>query len=651
MLFPAAAPIPDIRRITALVLVFTLAACEGAQTRTLVERRNVRTIEMVAEDARASVRPVLAARFNAATGALTVGMAKEISGELRAFDTYDEASITVKEHNRSPISETILLPFAVALSPLDASARRFLTDEVYRPKEQERKESVSTGRISAEGKPLGKQGVTRLPWPGLTVFLSIEEGPPRHKLNDADGEAVFDLYDSIDTAAQLLDRESLSLRLWAEAGGKKVETPVILAGADFAALRRLTANHAAEKGRQARSGSDHPQAATRFRLAAELGEPEAQYLLAEMYRDGQGVPQNHRDARHWTERAARQGHAPAQLALAEGMGQGADAYVWASLAAAQLRDDPRSRAVALRDSLATRLKGDDLRTAQAQAGRFAAVPEMRDESLTALAAQAEPPPPLDATRLRGKPKPNAAALVIGVEDYLTLPMAQFAGRDARAFGEFATSALGLETARVKVLTGAEARLLDIEKAIDTWLKAEIQSGATDVYVFFAGHGLASPDGRDLYLIPHDGDRAILKRSAIDRDRLIASILGHGAANVTLFLDTCYSGGTRGGATLIADARPLMIVPKDQGLPPAANLLAAAGNDQLSSSYAAARHGIYSYFLMRGLMGDADADGDRVLTLAELSTFVQRNTRREAARLGRDQSPVLVGDGEKVVMRW
>lgn len=639
------------RSALAVALLLVLAACEGTQTRTLTERRNVRTVERVAEDGQASTRPVLSARFNAVTGALSASVMKEVSGELRRYELYDEAEVTVKEKLPDPVHDAISLPFAVVLAPLDNSARRELTT-LFQSRELERKEKVSTGRVSAQGVPLGKPGVTRLPWTGVAVFLSVEEGAPRQRQNDVDGEVVFELYDDIDTAAQLLDRESLSLRLWAEVGGKKVETPVILSGADFAALRRLTANAAAEKGRQARAGGDYPQAARRFRLAAELGEPEAQYLLAELYRDGQGVPQNHQDARHWSERAARQGHAPAQLALAEEKGGvAAEAYVWASLAASQLKDDQRRRAVAVRDALAGRLKGEELRSAQAQAARFAAVPEMRDETLTAIAAQAEPPPPLDPSRLKGVRKPDAVALVIGVEDYLNLPMAQFAGRDARAFGEFAATALGLEPARIRVLTGPDARLLDIEKAIDTWLKAEIQSGATDVYVYFAGHGLASPDGRDLYLIPHDGDRAILKRSAIDRDHLISTILGHGATSVTLFLDTCYSGGTRGGSSLIADARPLMIVPKDQGLPPAANLLAAAGNDQLSSSYGPARHGLYSYFLMRGLMGDADADGDRVLTLAELSAFVQRNTRREAARLGRDQSPVLVGDGGKVVMRW
>lgn len=644
----------SVRNLAGFGLLLALAACEGVATRTLVERRNVRTVEKVAEDPQASVQPVLSGRFNAVTGALKLSVVKEVSGELRQYEIYDEAAITVKEKRADPVHDVITMPFALALAPLDRSARQELGG-LFQARELERQEQITTGRISAEGRLLGKQGVSRNPWPGVAVSLSVEDGAPRQRRSDADGEVVFDLYDAIDKAEQLLDHESLSLRAWASADGKRVDTPLYLNAADLAALRRLTANYAAEKGRTARSAGDYPEAAKRFRLAAELGDPESQFLLSELYRDGRGMPQNHTEAGHWTERAAKQGYPQAQLALAEtargGAGASLDSYVWASLAAAHLKDDQRRRAVSVRDALAARLDHGDIQRAQAQAARFVPTRERQDESIAAVAAQVEPPPPVDASRLKGGRKADAVALIIGIEDYLTLPAAQFAGRDARAFAEFAASALGIDAARIKSLSGANARLLDIEKAVDTWLKAEIQSGATDVYIYFAGHGLASPDGRELYLIPHDGDRAILKRSAIDRDRLIASVLASGAGNVTLFLDTCYSGGTRGGATLIADARPLMIVAKDQGLPPTANLLAAAGNDQLSSSYPAARHGLYSYFLMRGLMGDADADFNRAITLGELASYVQRNTRREAARLGRDQSPVLAGDAEKVVMRW
>ena len=31
----------------------------------------------------------------------------------------------------------------------------------------------------------------------------------------------------------------------------------------------------------------------------------------------------------------------------------------------------------------------------------------------------------------------------------------------------------------------------------------------DIYIFFAGHGLASDDGKNLYILPQDGDAVLL----------------------------------------------------------------------------------------------------------------------------------------------
>lgn len=45
--------------------------------------------------------------------------------------------------------------------------------------------------------------------------------------------------------------------------------------------------------------------------------PHAQYLLGEMYRDGQGVPRNFNTAASWYRRAAKQGNESAQLALGQ----------------------------------------------------------------------------------------------------------------------------------------------------------------------------------------------------------------------------------------------------------------------------------------------------------------------------------------------
>ena len=77
--------------------------------------------------------------------------------------------------------------------------------------------------------------------------------------------------------------------------------------------------------------------------AAENGDAEAQFNLAVMYGNGEGVPQDYTEARVWLLRAAEQGHVVAQFSLgalyaegAEGIPQDyAEAVVWWRRAAEQ----------------------------------------------------------------------------------------------------------------------------------------------------------------------------------------------------------------------------------------------------------------------------------------------------------------------------
>jgi len=87
---------------------------------------------------------------------------------------------------------------------------------------------------------------------------------------------------------------------------------------------------------------DYLAAADLWRPLAEDGDPEAQYRLGELYRLGQGVPEDPATAGRYHLAAAEQGHARAMyyLALMYYRGRGADwerdyvrAYIWFKLAA------------------------------------------------------------------------------------------------------------------------------------------------------------------------------------------------------------------------------------------------------------------------------------------------------------------------------
>ena len=73
------------------------------------------------------------------------------------------------------------------------------------------------------------------------------------------------------------------------------------------------------------------------------------------------------------------------------------------------------------------------------------------------------------------------------------------------------------------------------------------------------------DGKEMCLLPYDGAPELLDKAAILRDELFADIAAANPRSVTVFLDTCYSGTTRGPDMLIA-SRPIAIGAKEQSVP-------------------------------------------------------------------------------------
>lgn len=257
--------------------------------------------------------------------------------------------------------------------------------------------------------------------------------------------------------------------------------------------------------------------------------------------------------------------------------------------------------------------------------------------------------PLNPRKAKGRPHPNAVALIIGIDKYESSPRAEFAENDANAFYDYAVRSLGVPRDRIKLMTGPQARRLAVEKALLAWAQPLIAQGQSDVYVFFSGHGLASDDGKEQYLLPYDAERSLLGQSAIKRRDVIDTLVGAGAHSVTLFLDTCYSGGTRGEETLVQAARPILLSVKEGSVPSNVTILAAASHDQLSSSLAGARHGLFSYYLMKGLEGAA-AEGNTI-TASGLEAWLMTQVPAEAAKLGRSQTPELLGDSGRVLATW
>ena len=259
---------------------------------------------------------------------------------------------------------------------------------------------------------------------------------------------------------------------------------------------------------------------------------------------------------------------------------------------------------------------------------------------------------LNPSLIKSRSNKNRVALIIGIEKYEQTPAANFANLDAQYFYEYARKGFGIPKANIKLLVDEEASLIKSISTINKWLPSKIKNNQTELIIFFAGHGLASNNGEELYILPQDSDPDLLSRTALSRTELFEQIIKLNPKSVTMFMDTCYSGISRDEKMLLASARPIRIVADDQeGIPDNFTIFTASKLDQISSGLKEAEHGIFSYYLMKGLEGKADSNQDKKITNGELLSYMDDNVSQKAAELGREQNPSLSGDPDKVLISY
>ena len=257
-------------------------------------------------------------------------------------------------------------------------------------------------------------------------------------------------------------------------------------------------------------------------------------------------------------------------------------------------------------------------------------------------------PELNPALVKSQPNRDAVAIIIGIEDYKKLPRADYANDDARLFYDYAIRGLGIKPENIKLLVDSDADQSDIIKTFKNWLPPRVKS-TTDIFVYYSGHGLPSADGQNLYLLPQQADRDLIEDTAISQSRINAAIQATKPKSVTIFIDSCYSGAGRTGQTLLSSARPISLKTNTQIFPSDFTVFTASTADQISSSSNDLKHGIFSYYLMKGMEGEADSNKDGKITNGEMQNYLIDNVVRQASLTNRVQQPQLIGNREQILV--
>ncbi len=240
---------------------------------------------------------------------------------------------------------------------------------------------------------------------------------------------------------------------------------------------------------------------------------------------------------------------------------------------------------------------------------------------------------------------NRIAIVIGIKDYKDIPDTKYGDKDALTFIDYATDSLGIKPKNIQYLIDSEASILDLEE-LDQWLSKKIKQN-TEVFFYYSGHGFNN-NGESL-LLPFDFRSNLVDRSSISKDEFIQNILSYNPEHIYAFFDACFSGLGREGETLIAGLRNISIAEEEKI--DNVTIFNSASGAQFSSDYDEVGHGLFSYYLMKGLEGKADMNEDQQISTSELYSYIEENVSSTALSIGFAQNPSLLSLQDKMILKW
>ncbi|MCB0651214.1 MAG: caspase family protein [Saprospiraceae bacterium] len=230
-----------------------------------------------------------------------------------------------------------------------------------------------------------------------------------------------------------------------------------------------------------------------------------------------------------------------------------------------------------------------------------------------------------------KPQLKVWALIIGISGYSHMPALRYPDDDAYRIFAFLQSPSGgaIPEDQIRILIDEAATKDNIKNAMkEIFWKA----GPNDlVFMYFSGHGLKGA------FLPIDFDGTANKLYHEE----VVQILDKSPAKYKLCIaDACHSGSL---LALKGGTEPSVFGKYYESLANAkagTALIMSSKSDETSLESSGLRQGVFTHFLIRGMKGEADSNGDKIVNVQELYNYVYTNVREYT---GNRQSPIIRGD--------
>ncbi|MCX8110592.1 MAG: caspase family protein, partial [Syntrophorhabdaceae bacterium] len=257
-----------------------------------------------------------------------------------------------------------------------------------------------------------------------------------------------------------------------------------------------------------------------------------------------------------------------------------------------------------------------------------------------------------------KAGPFDVAVIIGNKNYKAIPGVpdvEYADRDARIMKEYLVRTFGFRPENIIYAEDATfARFNEIfgsDRNHKGRLYNYIKENVSEVFIYYVGHGAPDIETKDAYFVPVDANPQFITSNGYRLETFYKNLSKLPAKKITVVLDACFSGNS-GKGLILKDISPIVLsVKKDINTPANAVIMTSAAMDQVSTWYPDKRHSLFTYYFLKGIQGDADANKDGIITVAEMKAYLNEHVPYMARRLNNiEQHPVVTGDEKEVLVR-
>jgi hypothetical protein len=217
-------------------------------------------------------------------------------------------------------------------------------------------------------------------------------------------------------------------------------------------------------------------------------------------------------------------------------------------------------------------------------------------------------------------------VVVGVAKYQNskVPKLKVSDKDAKDIADLLKTQRKLfRNIYVDVLVNEEATHVEVNKHLFHKLR---RAGKDDtVVLYFSGHGADDPQNPgEYFFLTHDADPDFLEATAVNLSRM-RFMERLDSKRVIVLADTCHAGGfsvMRTKAVEPAMAKLLSKFKESEGRV----ILTSSRPDQVSIERDDLQNSVFTHFLIQGLKGPGDLNGDGVVSVREIYDFVYESTK-------------------------